>query len=171
MRQGGGKAKGSAFERKICERLSLWVSDGKLKDCFWRSAMSGGRSTVAFRKGTTLNRQAGDISSVSPEGHALTDRCFVECKHYANLRLERFIFAQGPMQGIWEQACVQAKRYNRAPVLIVRTNRLPVLVITNEKGPFSKLPLRGIHLEIEQKVAIYLFDELLAKPYSLLKWE
>lgn len=171
MRVGGGKAKGSAFERKICEQLSLWVSGGKLQDCFWRSAMSGGRSTVAFRKGVTLGRQAGDISSVSPEGHALTDRCFVECKHYKNLKLDRFVFAQGPMQEIWEQACLQAKCYGRSPVLIVRTNRLPVLVITNEKGPFEKLKLRGAHLEIEQKVAIYLFDELLAKPYALLKWE
>jgi len=47
MRKGGGKAKGASFERDICRRLSLWVSAGKQEDVFWRSAMSGGRSTVA----------------------------------------------------------------------------------------------------------------------------
>ena len=169
MRPGGGKAKGSTFERKVCDMLSLWVSEGQKRDCFWRSAMSGGRSTVSLRKGVTLSRQAGDISSVSPEGHALTDICFVECKHYKDLKLDRFLFAQGPLFVIWKQVCSQAKHYSRKPVLIVRTNRLPPIVITHEDGPFSKLALRGIHLEIGQKVVIYLFEELLAKPYKLLE--
>jgi hypothetical protein len=77
MSNGRSKAKGSSFERDICKRLSLWVSDGEEQDCFWRSAMSGGRSTVANRRGVKLNRQAGDITSTSPEGHALTDKFFI----------------------------------------------------------------------------------------------
>jgi hypothetical protein len=51
MRKGGGKQKGSQFERDVCRELSLWVSHGKQEDVYWRSAMSGGRSTVAALKG------------------------------------------------------------------------------------------------------------------------
>ena len=54
MRKGGGKAKGSSFERLICKELSLWITGGEHQDVFWRSAMSGGRSTVAMKKGDKL---------------------------------------------------------------------------------------------------------------------
>src|ERR1700686_1673675 len=117
MRSGGGKGKGSSFERKVCKALSLWVSAGKHVDLFWRSAMSGGRATVAHRRqivqseaaGTTWPsappvRQAGDITAVAPEGHKLTDLFLVECKHYRDLDFDLFIFKKGRLYQFWKTA-------------------------------------------------------------------
>ena len=36
--------KGSEFEREMCKCLSLWWTDSKRDDVFWRSAQSGGRA-------------------------------------------------------------------------------------------------------------------------------
>ena len=37
MRSGGGKQKGSAFEREICKKLSLWFTENERDDIFFRS--------------------------------------------------------------------------------------------------------------------------------------
>lgn len=130
MRPGGGKAKGSAFERQVCVALSKWVSHGKESDLFWRSAMSGGRATVARRKGVNI-RQAGDICSVAPEGHAFTDQWFIECKFYKDLGIAQFLLnAKGPLAAFWETAIEQARLCDRNPLLIVKQNGSPVYVIT-----------------------------------------
>ena len=81
MRKGGGKEKGSAYERAICKRLSLYVSKGKRDDLFWRSAMSGGRATLQAKKGKKAQAQAGDITSIAAEGNKLTSTFMIECKH------------------------------------------------------------------------------------------
>src|SRR5687767_11847864 len=105
------KAKGSQFERVVCKQLSLWVSGGKQQDCFWRSAMSGGRATVrnksaAGRVRRTVVRQGGDIASVAPEGHALTDKFYVECKNYKQLALDRFLLLNtGNLAKFWKETC------------------------------------------------------------------
>jgi len=131
MRAGGSKAKGSSFERQVCEKLSLWVSGGKDRDLFWRSAMSGGRSTFAAKKGGKLNRQAGDICGVAPEGHSLTDYFYIECKHLRTLRLDLFLIEdKGPLARFWKTAWKQAKQYDREPMMIVKGNHCPILVIT-----------------------------------------
>ena len=68
-----GKLKGGAFEREICVKLSKWVSYGERDDLFWRSAMSGGRQTVGFKKGINRKNQAGDITAIDPIGQKLID--------------------------------------------------------------------------------------------------
>lgn len=70
-----GKGKGSQFERDFSRDLSLWWSGGKRKDLFWRSAMSGGMSTV-----TGCEAQSGDIVAVDAEGFPLLDILCFELK-------------------------------------------------------------------------------------------
>jgi hypothetical protein len=65
--------KGSAFERKICKELSLWWSDGKRDDVFWRTAGSGSRATVRAKTNQTTHNSHGDIGAVDPFGAALVD--------------------------------------------------------------------------------------------------
>jgi hypothetical protein len=160
----GSKAKGSSFERKICIALSLWVSHGKHKDLFWRSAMSGGRSTVAHHCGEHV-RQAGDICSVSPEGHSLTDRWYIECKHLKSLRLETFLLqGKGPLKKFWKTACRQAQQYDREPMLIAKQNNGPILVVTlccalAHEQPFIDPKIRMEHFDIT------LFDDLMKTKY------
>lgn len=131
MRSGGGKAKGSAFERWVCKQLSLWVTHGNATDVFWRSAMSGGRATVARRKKVNV-RQAGDICAVAPEGNTFVEDWYVECKTYKNLQIGQFMFRKtGVLFKFWEHTINEAKKYDRKPMLIVKQNGWPVLVLTN----------------------------------------
>ena len=130
MKPGKGKAKGSSFERDICKRLSLWLTAGKSEDVFWRSAMSGGRATVA--KGKV--RQAGDITSVSPEGHILTDRLYLECKHLKDISLDCLIKGKGNLLTIWHKTVEEAAKYDKIPCLIFRQNHYPVVFCTNYDG-------------------------------------
>jgi len=174
LRSGGGKQKGSAYERKICQQLSLWISVGKNKDLFWRSAMSGGRATVAVKKGVSLARQAGDITATAPEGHQLTDLFYIECKFYQNLRTDQFFFkSTGPLANFWNETCKQAEKYGRKPLLIAKQNRLPSLVLSIP----GSLPVVDISAVEEPTVhlidhypldcEIRLFDELM----EMTKWQ
>lgn len=134
MKAGGGKSKGAAFEREICVKLSLWVSGGKQEDCFWRSAVSGGRSTVAHAKGKRLAAQAGDISCIHPIGAEFSENYMVECKHYADLNFSGLASGVGHLVQFWEEASAQAQRYAKHPLLIAKQNRCPTLACTTAVG-------------------------------------
>ncbi len=128
MRKGGGKAKGASFEREICRELSLWVSHGKQEDSYWRSSMSGGRSTVAARKGKRLVAQSGDISCIHPVGQAFADRFYIECKFYADLNFLGLLTGKGRLMEFWGEALVQAAAYSKLPLLIAKQNRMLTMV-------------------------------------------
>lgn len=150
MRKGGGKSKGAAYEREICRELSLWVSHGKQEDCYWRSAMSGGRATVAAAKGKRLAAQAGDISCVHPIGHAFTNKFFVEVKFYKDLQYEGLITETGNLINFWKEAKTQAKKYGKLPLLIAKQNRIPAMVCLGLAGA-TKLGLENRALLIATK--------------------
>jgi len=173
MRRGGGKGKGSAYEREVCKRLSLWVSGGKSTDLFWRSAMSGGRATVAHRKGQKV-RQSGDITAVAPEGHALTDFYFLECKFYKDLDLAAFFLTgKGRLAKFWTTAVREAKKHKKKPILIARQNRMPDLFLAQPltiahhlRGGLPKGPeIRVKHPKLD-KCTVWYFDELLKVPFT-----
>lgn len=160
MRAGGGKSKGSSYERAVCKRLSLWVTGDKEADVFWRSSLSGGRATVAHRKGKTV-RQAGDICAVSPEGHALCDKAYLECKHYRNLDFSNFfIRGAGTLAKFWRVACVEAKKHGKEPMLIARQNRFPdvILIKPVKHKPAGALQPRAVTRDCE----VYLLNDFLS---------
>jgi len=131
MKPGGGKQKGSAFEREICKKLSLWISDNERDSVFWRSAMSGGRATVGFKKGVVRNTQVGDISSIDPIGNKLTDKYVVECKFYKNIHLQSMLFGKPKENSIYEFWITlnnQAKKAGKYPLLIIKQNGMPTLI-------------------------------------------
>lgn len=176
MKPGGaGKRKGSEFERATCKALSLWVSGGTHQDLFWRSAMSGGRSTFGRKSGKDLSRQAGDISSVSPEGHALTNAFYVECKHMRDLETNGFfVRGTGQLARFWLKTVDEALSYDRAPMLIAKQNLLPTLLIV-ESPQLGYLGLRrtDVHFPIHRPVipqgkatcSVYQFDEVMSKKF------
>jgi hypothetical protein len=173
MRAGGGKAKGASFEREICRRLSLWVSHGKREDLFWRSAMSGGRATVAGRRGVTLAAQAGDISSVDKEGHVLTETLYFETKHVKDIGVEAFVIKNtGPLAKYWRTAVREAKQYGKEPVLIIRQNRLPTLWISQPntiRGLFASRPKRrelAVVYFPNGRCSIWLLDTVLGTQFN-----
>lgn len=162
MRKGGGKGKGSAFERETCVALSKWLTASKSEDVFWRSAMSGGRATV--RKGAV--RQAGDITAVAPEGHILTDNLYIECKHLQNITLDALMKGKGELINIWKTTEIEAAKYNRIPTLIFRQNRWPTVLCTTDKG-IDFLQIRDIVLIQSRMLSFVKFDDFLKTPCAL----
>lgn len=164
MRAGGANGKGASFERKICVALSLWITHGERSDCFWRSSQSGGRATMAFARGVRLDRQAGDLCAIAPEGHALTDVYFFEMKHRASIKLESFLLHnRGPLAEWWKTACAEAKKYNREPVLIAKGNRTPIIIVTkrNTNSRFGAMSVL-----MTKTCVISLFDTLMKMPFK-----
>lgn len=77
--------KGSQFERNICGKLSLWWTNKKRDDVFWRAAQSGGRAKMRGRRGRDTHGQHGDILAVDPIGEPLIDMFTIELKRgYSN---------------------------------------------------------------------------------------
>lgn len=163
MRPGGGKQKGAAFEREVCKRLSLWTTSGRRDDVFWRSAMSGGRATLLERKGKEGAAVAGDICAVAPEGNALVERYFIECKFYRDLSLLSFFFgkAKGKLHDFWKKAKLDAKNHKKQAMLIAKQNVEDTIVILDQEVPWGVQPLAYLVLE---DAWVYWFDDLFPKP-------
>lgn len=135
MRPGGGHSKGAAFERAVCRDLSLWLTAGQHDDLLWRSAMSGGRATVRFKKGRASRSQAGDISPISGVGEKLTDLFLLECKHYRDLQMIGLYL--GLTTGIhkhWKETVEDAQRHKKWPMLIAKQSRTPTFVLLDQRG-------------------------------------
>lgn len=171
MKAGGGKQKGSEFERVICKALSLWVSEGQKEDLFWRSAMSGGRATVANKSGYILGNHAGDISATSIQGAGLTDRYYIEAKFYRSLQWDRFLLADtGLVAGFWTEAIKNAAVYKRQPILIAKQNRSATLIMMMPDtfaGLSFKPPICLRKMKGKFKVDLCLFDELLKTTFRV----
>lgn len=130
MKRGGGKGKGSGFERLICKKLSLWVTHGKRDDILWRSSLSGGRATVSSKKGgAKMAHIAGDICAIDPLGHKFTSRFLVECKFYRDLKLHNLLLGDAcPVERFWLIVCKKARELALAPMLIFKQNNSPIMV-------------------------------------------
>lgn len=175
VKKGGGKAKGAKFEREVCKQLSRWVSAGAHEDLFWRSAMSGGRATVAHAKGNKLNRQAGDICSVSPEGHVLTDKFYIELKFYKSLDLGSLLFGKGKLADFWKETVTQARKYGKSPFLVAQENRRAALVLVPNEGATLRHFIGSNDLTALARVfwrrqcSIFLLEDVLATSFQVPK--
>ena len=130
-------AKGGAFERLICKRLSLWISKGKRDDLFWRSAMSGGRATLQMKRLPHKKRynQCGDLSAISREGQDFLDVFFVDCKFLQSLKIPAWIYGDaGELPKLWDKTLLEAENHRRIPFVVAKQNRKPELIMTTEEG-------------------------------------
>ena len=105
-----GAGKGSAYERSICEYLSLWFSNGEDDNLFWRSSQSGGRATSRAKRGKRGAGQAGDVSAIDEDGRPLMDAVTIEIKKgYASQTFQDLFDKQATAaKQIWEQWIAQA---------------------------------------------------------------
>jgi hypothetical protein len=154
------KQKGAGFEREVCKALSQWMSGGQRKDLFWRSAMSGGRATLGFRKGEKHITQGGDISAIDPMGAPLTDRYCIELKFYRDLNLAAFWVGRGTLFGFWERAKVDAEKYGKMPMLIAKQNLFPTLLIVPVESRFA-FPSVVRWRSYRHDAAVMAFDDLM----------
>ena len=80
MKRGGGKAKGSSFERKIAKMISEWWSDGERDDIYGRSTTSGAWAKTRAKTAQSTFGQYGDLQALDPFGQPLIDACTFEFK-------------------------------------------------------------------------------------------
>jgi hypothetical protein len=155
----GSKNKGSAFERQICRKLSLMVSDGKRTDCFWRSAMSGGRARLQVNKDIINTMQSGDISSISTDGFWLITAYTIEVKHYKDLQLASgFLNNSGFLYSFWESLKNDCRVTKKLPLLIAKQNNRPTIMLSlTGQAPTKLPPLVTLH---EWSAELRLFDLL-----------
>lgn len=135
MIAGGGKSKGSEFERVMAGELSNWLSHGTDKNTLWRTASSGGRSTQFAKSGTLIGNQAGDLSAVAPLGHKLIDKFVIELKFYKDLGVQNIVYETNTgLMKFWEKLQFECKTYSKFPMLIAKQNFQPEIVCLNKEG-------------------------------------
>ncbi len=128
MSGGRSKAKGSAFERVVAAKLSLWITDGASKDVFYRNILSGGRFTV---KDVGM---PGDLMASDPRGFPLLSLLSVECKHHKDINFDHFMMAGAKsfLGRVYEKTRQQGEKDKLRPMLIAKGNRTGALVIVDK---------------------------------------
>lgn len=131
MRKGAGKSKGSAFERDVAKRLSLWLTGGKDKKQLIRTVLSGGwRAGQGDAEGW---RQVGDLAANGPVGEQFRRRFAVECKHHRTIDLLGLWTRTDYLKGWWEKLNAEITEHTAAgetpmvPLLVFRANNRPVM--------------------------------------------
>ena len=133
MRKGGGKHKGSGFERDMCRLLSSWWSSGETEEVFWR-ADSGGKA-----KTTKSMHLCGDLFQFNFDYPKLP--CSVEAKFHKDFDWE-VLFEEtvgSSTQNIinwWKQCSEDAKRAKLIPAMIFKKNFRQAFVML----PFNCVP-------------------------------
>jgi hypothetical protein len=151
--------KGSSFERQISTQLSLWASEGKSDDWYWRTAGSGGRAKARSRSGKSTINSCGDIRPECGEAEFLFKKCifelkrgyknwsFLDCLDKAKTRkneilqnFEKFYEqASGDALNAGVPFCVIiAKRDKRQPIIIL-PYRFFILLGGKNKPPMKKI--------------------------------
>ena len=124
------KAKGSAFERKICKLLSLWYTENERDDVFFRSASSGAMATQRFKKGKKTSGQQGDVTSTDVEGIGFINKFSIELKSYKDFSLDFLVYKNKSLIHDWWKQCTgDAERDDKTPLLIIKKNSKPEIII------------------------------------------
>jgi hypothetical protein len=185
-----GKSKGGNFEREIAVKLSLWFTENKRDDIFYRSQSSGARATQRSKSKKTTEGQYGDIAATCKEGDSLIKKWSIECKtgyqsksklkdgtkkvtnwdilDLLDSKSQEPMFAQ-----MWNQCVIDAEISQREPILIFRRERkLPLITITGAYylrliNWFNIPDFMKIHFDLSNlyypysKVAIIKLDDFL----------
>lgn len=158
MRKGGGKSKGSSFERKIAKELGEALFGDK--DSFVRTPSSGALATIRKTHTATF---AGDIMQVDHVKEFDFPYC-IECKHYKTFDpFNLLIKKENSLEyKAWLQAKDNATKSNmKKPLLIFRGNNKPVYValcLLNEASEEILSATNGVYNE---EVIVFEFAEFL----------
>lgn len=163
MRKGGGKAKGSEFERRVAKELSLWLTVGKDSKQLIRSVLSGGwhgRQTEATTEGW---RQVGDLAPNGPAGEAFRRLYAIECKHRRSIDLLSLWTRTADKDSIfvwWDKLAQESAKAGVQPILIFRMNGRPIMVMMPERH--SPLGVRYAYFNwLKDSPVVFPFEQLL----------
>lgn len=136
MRKGGGPKKGSAYEREICKKLSLWWTGNKDDDVFWRTQASGARATIRAKQGKKLRGQVGDVSATDGRGKRLCQAFTISIKRgYKDCTMQDILDVlenrKEPVMLGWIKECIQhcQQAETLAWMLVVKRNQRKTMVL------------------------------------------
>ncbi len=157
--------KGEDFEREQCRYLSMWWTEGRRDDVFWRN-----RRRITY-KDPSGKHQLGDVMSMDPEGLPLVETFNIELKRgYSKTRKgkrvknvpwdvldlidyitssERNVFLE-----FWRQTLDDARLSNRSPMLIFKRDYHSPVVCVDLKTLHSFSPFLGAPPKIYIVVSI-----------------
>jgi len=147
------KAKGGAFERDVAKRLSLWYSNGKRDDVFYRTASSGGRATMRFKKGQHTANAAGDLSHSDSVGETFLKCVAVEIKSgYKNATIGKMFSAKQPeLVDFFEQAHASATQAGVPNWLVIHKQDYQPEMVYMNLGLFNQC--FGVSREVLPEIA------------------
>jgi hypothetical protein len=125
------KTKGASFERDTGVKLSLWLTLGERRDIFSRNVLSGGKFTRSNGRGG-LEGVPGDLAGTHPIAYHFLTHFLVECKHYADLNWEGFLYDAKRGSFLWSvvmQCRQQALAAGVEWMIIARQNRRPTSLL------------------------------------------
>jgi len=136
MRPGGGKAKGSSFEREIARVLSRWWTGLERDDVFARTMSSGAWGTQRAMRGRSTFGQYGDLQAIDPIGQPFLDVCCIEIKigYGSWCILDALDRLRGTHPQTFENFLIQAQCSaeraggGRFPVLIAKRDRKEAVI-------------------------------------------
>ena len=169
MKSGAGKAKGGQFERDIAKLLSLWFSEGALKDTVARSEGSGARFTSSAKTGAATGTP-GDLMPKHPLAFAFFTNFVVECKFWRNLNMINFLQKEGDLYKAMEKVQKEAEDNGREWMLIAKQNSQPIFVLMPAANQLVfKLEDQAIvHHLFNNTVCMFHFTDMLKIPIANL---
>lgn len=159
MKIGGGKAKGSAFEREVGYTLSKWITNGERDDLFARTVLSGGQFTVSQRG------NPGDLMAQDPLAQRFCNLFVIECKHWGDLYMEAFVLQREKLYEALKKLDNDAYTLNKNWLFVVKQNFLPALVMTPE------MPYHGVDWTRMEFFGIQKFVVVPLKKYCQLRFD
>lgn len=139
--------KGSAFERKLSKFLSSWVQGSENPLLFWRQILSGGMMKIKKQTDETLS---GDIHAIHPNGEFLTNYFSIELKAgYKDASFDKHTedLTSDKIQQFWIQACTDAEKAHKTPILIFNKLRsMTVIGVTEKVYKYFKEQLKDLRL-------------------------
>lgn len=140
IRRSKGKTKGSSFERQMCRKLSLWWTDNRQDDVFWRNSM---RKTT---KNPDTKFQLGDLCAIDPDACIFISKVSIEFKSgYSRERKGRKNIRNTPWDildiidgkgdniffSFWSQTVRDAQISGRMPMLIFKRDYHDPVICTS----------------------------------------
>jgi len=149
----GKSKKGGQWERDVSRYLTKWLTGQSKELFFWRSPSSGGMFTM-IPENVTIS---GDIIALKPEADILCSKFSIELKNgYPDASLDKHLKYNkaDPLKAFWIQACDDATKAKKLPILIYKKKGLPtpwigIESIFNKHVMFDLKEKRCVHLRWE----------------------
>src|SRR5208282_2890367 len=161
MRPGGGKNKGSSYEREIGEKISLWLSHGEHKHLLCRTVGSGAQFTTSAKK-LVMAGQAGDLIAQDEKAFKLFAKFVIECKTWRDLELIRFFAKEGLLYDALVKVKGEGEKLGRMYWLISKQNRRKDLILMPVQAFDLLRPDNDWHLLFNGTVYMMQLDSFLS---------